>query len=326
MSVKFNKETETENLESLSKEFASLIKQSNRNKIKTKLKLLSHKNKDDYITNYIPPIRKVEKINSHFNFQKEPPVKMKLKKYNEDNQNKKFEFKNLNNYFKVFQKEEKNFYKEDYMRRMFNLLNKKDKMYSHKRKLLGDTNIKKISTDLPPKIATEYNRNRLDSLKSYKIKNFFSETPKKKDSFKHTIENVLTLKEVYDSEFSISESSLNDSHKNELLLNLNTEYNFIDPSLNSRQIFNSQNNFKISESTKNKPNKNSIRVETLNTMSNQDQNKNRFFLTQFPKTRTKKKVLSLNKNPPQNGREKKLKLLEDQRTAKILSLLDSFKM
>jgi hypothetical protein len=49
--------------------------------------------------------QKAKKINSHFNFDIGPQIKMRLKKYTEDDQDKKFQIKQIEGNHKVFQKE-----------------------------------------------------------------------------------------------------------------------------------------------------------------------------------------------------------------------------
>jgi hypothetical protein len=335
-SLKLVDENETDNFESLSKEFAQLVKMSNRNQVNLKIKLLQTKKIDDYLKNYTHPIKKVEKINSHFNFKKEAPVKMRLKKHNQDCQNKKFEFNTVNKHFKVFQNEEKNFYKEDYMKKIFNLLNKKEKNYFQKRKLLSDNGLQVKSTQIPPRIQPGYKISKpTETLTSFKFNNKFTE------NIYTSEKNPLKLKEIYDSEFSFSEGSLNDSYKKELLSNLNTEYNFIDPSLKTNLLpstttaISNKNNIlnKNNSQSKIKLVKPSNKVESLLTNPNIENNKqnNKFFLTQFPKNKNKPKTIN-NINTQRTSTNNvlsprmQLKELDDERNAKIKSLLDKFKL
>lgn len=51
---------------------------------------------------------KASLINDHFHFRGQPAVKMKLKTYAPEDQNKKFEFKNIVKQHKVFQNERVN--------------------------------------------------------------------------------------------------------------------------------------------------------------------------------------------------------------------------
>jgi hypothetical protein len=328
-SLKLIDDFEIENFESLSKEFAQLVKKSNRNQVNLKMKMLQTKKNDDYLNNYTPPIKKIQKINSHFNFEKGAPVKMRLKKHNEDSQTKKFEFNTLNKHFKVFQNEEKNFYKEEYMRKMFNLLNKKDKNYFQKRKLISDIELKYKSNELRHTFEPEYKISKpTETLNSFKFKNKFCE------NFYSSEINSPKLKEIYDSEFSFSEGSLNDSYKKDLLSNLNTEYNFLDPSLKSNMPLlpttTSAVSNKNNTQSKIKLVKSSMRIDPLLSNPNVENTKqnNKFFLTQFPKNRNKSKSIKTKKTSTNLvlSPKKQLKQLDDERNAKIKSLLDKFKL
>ena len=335
MSKDFQKskiQPETENFESITREFKALVKQSSRNNPAFNIKKTKNKKNEDY-SKYVPTLKKIPKINSHFNFIQEAPVKMKIKKYNEDNQNKKFEFNTLKGYFKVFENEQSNFYKEDYMRKMFKLLNRKDHQYSEKRKLLKTDGFKPISNHLPPKIQPEYKtpkrNSRLESVKSFQLKNLISDTPLTFNN-KHTRD--IKLKETHDSEFSISEDSLNNSYKKELLYNLHTEYNFIDLSTKAKNI-------PTSPATAMKLTKPSIKLDPpfLNALPDHPRSTKNFFLKQFPGNKTKLKTINhqkiyisssviRNSLPKENQiKTKQMKQIDEERNAKIRSLLDSFK-
>jgi hypothetical protein len=65
------------------------------------------------------------------------PVRIKQKQELEDDQNKKYEFKKMMQYYKVFTNEKKKKYSNDYLSEVFRLLKTRDKNYPQKRKLLN---------------------------------------------------------------------------------------------------------------------------------------------------------------------------------------------
>lgn len=91
---------------------------------------------DKYYELKIRRARKSEDINSLLKGRKEPLVKMKTKKYYQDNQKQKFEFKKIIGFHDIFQKESKNFYSNEYLKMLSKLLRKKDSKYYLKRKQL----------------------------------------------------------------------------------------------------------------------------------------------------------------------------------------------
>lgn len=124
------------NQESLSRKHSKMLKTKNDLNNEFKIKII-RQNKQEQI-DYKQPIKKIAKINSHFNFIHDRPIKMKIRKINENKPNHKYELDKIMSYYNVFKNKENHIYKNDYMIKMFKLLHKKDKNYFEKRKNLDE--------------------------------------------------------------------------------------------------------------------------------------------------------------------------------------------
>ncbi len=124
------------NQESLSRKPSKILKTKNDLNNDFKIKI-GRQNKQNEI-DYKQPIKNIAKINTHFNFIQDRPIKAKLKNLSENKTNHKYELDKIMNYYKVFKNKTNNIYKNDYMTKLFKLLHKKDENYFEKRKVLDE--------------------------------------------------------------------------------------------------------------------------------------------------------------------------------------------
>jgi hypothetical protein len=185
-----------------------------------KLKVIKEKSLSPKIENYIKQKTMCRKIGKFFGFENNVAPKIKFKKYQDDKQAKKIDFKILENHHKVFNNEKLNAYNNTYMLRVSQLMHKNETNYPVKRINLNvknkssyiNSDRKKVNSVLITHVNSPI---RSDNSDLIELSPLCTQKDKKE----------ISIKSYDESNHSID---FDNNQKRKLLKNLIIENNFVD--------------------------------------------------------------------------------------------------